>query len=655
MRRARPPFAQRVLGRTVLFGLGLLACHRDAAPPSESPSASTAEADALWALAPDDATVGLVASGRALELAEHGLADLRGLLSTIPEAKAITADLDRGLTALTGVATGKLGDAGLAPDHGAALFSVGKGTIVLLPVVDRDKFLAATRGKKGVTPTDPDTLDKATCRTIAGRYACADDPALFDRLGKGHLKAALGDLQARGDVELIADLPLGGKPLKLRVGLQLARGAAVLRGQVTGLPARYTSKLGAPSKPRVDGRTAGLAAFDLRPLLVDVPDVPVPGAGGLTLAAVARSVAGPLTASIAAGTRDLDARLPLSDPAPMTALLAHCADVPSLAALGATAADVQCKLTIPKVGLGLDLAVEGKELRVATDAGAKGDAVPLTPLGAELAAAEWAFAFWGHGSLNGGPLMPGMPAGTVPSELALALRGWSLLREVGLAARVDGNTVRFVVGVDTAWAYPDDVVAKLLAIPTADLFDGKCADAAKAIADAAPGSPFAADLKAGTGGLRIPTGVIGVLAGLTLPAFTDYLKGRSKQDEAKRTMNRLGHFAKDTYVSAGAFPIGDAALTPAVPCCAGLDHKCPPAAWATDKVWSALDFWIDHPTYFQYGYHSDGKTFTATAVGDLDCDGAAITYTLNGEVHDGKVTVQLLEPPPDADRRAPAD
>lgn len=36
---------------------------------------------------------------------------------------------------------------------------------------------------------------------------------------------------------------------------------------------------------------------------------------------------------------------------------------------------------------------------------------------------------------------------------------------------------------------------------------------------------------------------------------------------------------------------------------------------------AALEFQTDQPHFFQYSYRSDSKTFTATAVGDIDCDG----------------------------------
>jgi hypothetical protein len=46
---------------------------------------------------------------------------------------------------------------------------------------------------------------------------------------------------------------------------------------------------------------------------------------------------------------------------------------------------------------------------------------------------------------------------------------------------------------------------------------------------------------------------------------------------------------------------------------------------------------------------STADRFVAKAVGDLDCDGKEITYTLTGSVKDGKPLFQLDLPSPDAD------
>lgn len=133
--------------------------------------------------------------------------------------------------------------------------------------------------------------------------------------------------------------------------------------------------------------------------------------------------------------------------------------------------------------------------------------------------------------------------------------------------------------------------------------------------------------------------------------FGDYMK-KSKKTEAQLQLNKIGKSAKVAAMENALFPVGKSNPTSGS-CCDGPDHKCaaiPSAAWAADPVWSKLDFQIDEPTLFQYSYEStDGKSFVARAIGDLDCDTTMITYELRGELRDGNPSITLIEPPPNSD------
>jgi hypothetical protein len=147
--------------------------------------------------------------------------------------------------------------------------------------------------------------------------------------------------------------------------------------------------------------------------------------------------------------------------------------------------------------------------------------------------------------------------------------------------------------------------------------------------------------------------VIGVLAAIAIPAFVDYAK-TSKKSESMIQLDKIGKRATIEHNMNGAFPIGSAPLTPATACCAqnfGGKRKCgpDPSQFAT-PVWRALDFQLDAPHYYQYTYEStDGQSFRATAVGDLDCDGVTVTYVLEGEIVDGTPRTRLEEPSPNSD------
>jgi hypothetical protein len=123
---------------------------------------------------------------------------------------------------------------------------------------------------------------------------------------------------------------------------------------------------------------------------------------------------------------------------------------------------------------------------------------------------------------------------------------------------------------------------------------------------------------------------------------------KGKKDEAEVNLDRIGKGAKSAFmVDGSSFPIGSIGPTPDVPCCsAGPDHKCQPdlRQWA-DSIWDKLDFSVDGPHYFQYSYESaDGKTFTAKAIGNLDCDNVDIVYVLAGSIVDTAPMVQLTKP-----------
>ena len=154
--------------------------------------------------------------------------------------------------------------------------------------------------------------------------------------------------------------------------------------------------------------------------------------------------------------------------------------------------------------------------------------------------------------------------------------------------------------------------------------------------------------------LMIVVAIIGILAAVAIPAFMDYMK-RSKKTEASLQLNKLGKNSKRVYAENSTYVVGTAGPTPAKPgtggCCGGPNNKCAavPATFAADATWKALDFEIDEPTLFYYGYTGTAAAFTATATGDLDCDTTEIVYTLTGTAVNGNPAVTITEPPPNSD------
>jgi type IV pilus assembly protein PilA len=156
--------------------------------------------------------------------------------------------------------------------------------------------------------------------------------------------------------------------------------------------------------------------------------------------------------------------------------------------------------------------------------------------------------------------------------------------------------------------------------------------------------------------LMIVVAIIGILAAVAIPAFMDYMK-RGKKTEAALQLNKIGKASKRSYSEISAFVAGVGVQLP-VPgpgpgagCCGGPNNHCPADAslFVADATWSKLDFQIDEPNLFLYDYNGTAAGFTATATGDLDCDGTPIVYTLTGLSNGGNPSVDLTEPPPNSD------
>ena len=82
------------------------------------------------------------------------------------------------------------------------------------------------------------------------------------------------------------------------------------------------------------------------------------------------------------------------------------------------------------------------------------------------------------------------------------------------------------------------------------------------------------------------------------------------------------------------FP-ASAPLTPSeIPC--GVAAEPLPEDWAASPSWATLNFEVREPHRYSYQFDSEGTgvgaTFTASAFGDVDCDGIYSTFIRVGEV-----------------------
>jgi hypothetical protein len=527
--------------RTAAVAMGLVVgCQTDPSTPDrDTPSTpaplvhqSVADQDALWALAPDGMKMGVIVSPRGIASLETGALAIESLLASAPELAPVDAEVHEQLAALIGGPFVSLGELGLAHDKGLAAFLVDGGALFVLPVADRTTFLRVAHGR--ATPAG-DRVGSHTCKQIRGVYACGRPAAMLDRLGKGAVADPVSLVRARGEIEIAGRFPITrDASLTIAVVAQLTRGAFVVRaaasGGTFGLPPSVNAYLRNSYKPRVDpAATSGFGVFDLATALQSYvksdPDELV--VSGVTVKALIGALAGPLTVSVPAGTQGFDARLPFNDRALAHALIAQCASIHDLKMFGATYVNGACHLAIPQLGIELDVRIDGGELRLTTrGAGTQGTPLVLGDAGLELASGEWSFAAYGRGTTLAMATPTNVAeAQELPSDTALILRAMSLLEELGIGVRIDGNVVRALATVRTVWANPDDVVDKLIAIKASDLLDGKATAVAQTIANGAAGSLFASDFQAGYGGIEVPTAL---LSAFITPLISTYVRPTRK-------------------------------------------------------------------------------------------------------------------------------
>ncbi|MBN1946207.1 MAG: prepilin-type N-terminal cleavage/methylation domain-containing protein [Bradymonadales bacterium] len=149
--------------------------------------------------------------------------------------------------------------------------------------------------------------------------------------------------------------------------------------------------------------------------------------------------------------------------------------------------------------------------------------------------------------------------------------------------------------------------------------------------------------------LMIVVAIIGILAAVAIPAFLKYIK-RSKTTEAAMNLRRLydssvsyydtDHTTPDGSILHAQFP-STAGPTPAL---AGIGStKLDPVQsdWE-NPTWQALNFALADPHYYAYQYDSinhalisAGRSFTASAFGDLDDDDTYSTFVRVGTVDAG--------------------
>ena len=140
--------------------------------------------------------------------------------------------------------------------------------------------------------------------------------------------------------------------------------------------------------------------------------------------------------------------------------------------------------------------------------------------------------------------------------------------------------------------------------------------------------------------LMIVVAIIGILAAVAIPAFMKYIR-RSKTSEATMNLRKLfdssaSYFSREHANRTGKiherqFPEARD-LTPDIGFCSDdtAEKFVPRKSYWEPATWQALNFALSDPHYYKYQYASSGtdstSSFTARAVGDLNCNGIFSTF-----------------------------
>jgi hypothetical protein len=111
------------------------------------------------------------------------------------------------------------------------------------------------------------------------------------------------------------------------------------------------------------------------------------------------------------------------------------------------------------------------------------------------------------------------------------------------------------------------------------------------------------------------------------------------ETDARMELRSIADSASESWRKTGNFPTRDHA--PKQSCCGEPNNRC------RDNfdipAWQAIGHKNYGSTRYRLGYESTATTFTAIALGDLDCDGNEVTFRLSVELVRGRPITGTIE------------
>tara|TARA_R110002073_G_scaffold74100_8_gene181351 strand:- start:61429 stop:63279 length:1851 start_codon:yes stop_codon:yes gene_type:complete len=553
---------------------------------NEAPAPDVAQTNKLWAIAPANTVMGLVAAPGAASKLHSMMMNIVATAEARPLGAKVLGELRKESKSevIDAFDPASIRGAGIDLNGAAAVFMVAKKeAYIVLPVTDREAFRKVTKGTvETVDGVEFDRIEEdLVCAPKSDRYLCASTTEMLKGFGDkvdGALAKQVAELPSeyRGHAEIVMDIPGMAKvdddfatdfdgqmsDPKLGIGaIRLGNGSVTIRGwfqvnplnklaAAVGVPNTLVASLGANKPSSILGFRMPMDA-----IIAEIPNKEEKLAG-LDLK---KDVMGNFTGEFVGYTPQSEAlwgrlAMGIKDPAPFKTLLnMGCGMAPALGIPGikVTPGDGKCSAMIDVAQLPLpdktiaelfekpvsiiaEVKADRFELTLGTEA--PGTDKPISAMGSELMSKSWNFSMWaeGMGITSGATDLPWkqIPE-TVEAETVDGIKMglWILAQvyEVGMAGAVRDDGIHGVFHLGTYAGDSPEAFKAYQAAVTAALASGTATAEFDAIREKWPNSMAA---RGGTGaGSMMITAVTGVVAAVAVPAFMKYKQESMKAAE----------------------------------------------------------------------------------------------------------------------------